>query len=194
MLQVVFQCIFVVGFICEFLASWSKHLIWIMNQITARIGRWNTIIIAVTVRNSREEPLSKINKQKLIKYNTAKHLSQMILFRYFSRHKQNPRMELISGSHFLTSQMQKRLRLLIFEAQHAIVTHFLFCLSKADTFLSKCKAAKKYNQLSAGNHSHTKFGKALLRNLVTASLTGGALWPIWYCASFRDKEIPKSSI
>ena len=22
----------------------------------------------------------------------------------------------------------------------------------------------------------------------------GALWPIWYCASFRDKEIPKSSI
>ena len=24
--------------------------------------------------------------------------------------------------------------------------------------------------------------------------THGALWPIWYCASFRDKEIPKSSI
>ena len=22
----------------------------------------------------------------------------------------------------------------------------------------------------------------------------GALWPIWYCVSFRDKEIPKSSI
>ena len=112
------------------------------------------------------------NEQKLIKSNAAKHLSQMILFRYFSRHKQNPRKELISGSHFLTSQMQKRLRLLIFEAQHAIVTHFLFCLSKADTFLSKCKAAKKYNQLSAGNHSHTKFGKALLGNLVTASSTG----------------------
>ena len=35
---------------------------------------------------------------------------------------------------------------------------------------------------------------SVLTNTLRKLFTAGALWPIRYCASFRDKEIPKSSI
>ena len=80
----------------------------------------------------------------------------MIFFRYFSRHKQNPRKELISDSHFLTSQMQKRLRLSVFFNQHAIVAHFFIPPLKRWHFSQQVESSEKIQSIVGGQSlTHT---------------------------------------
>ena len=77
--------------------------------------------------------------------------------------------DLISGSHFLTSQMQKRLRLSIFWSSRQLC-HIFYSASQTLALFSKCNAAKKIQSI-VGGLSLDRFSTSLSRTRVLGKPT-----------------------